>query len=232
MQKTYCSTTPGKNWTIVRPYITYNTNRLQLGVLEKEYWLYRSFRGRPICFHASVGEHLTTLSHGYDVALLISRLIGNQDALGEAFHIAPAKTIRWNDVLQVYLEVLEDAMGKHPKVQVVDDTTMWEKVMGNHYQLCYDRCSDRIFDNSKVYRVCGQLEDVTEAKEGLRIALKAFLQNPTWNRDMSWPAQAYMDKCTHSFANPKEMKTLKSRLVYLFWRIMPVRLSLYIKKRF
>ena len=29
-----------KNWTIIRPYITYSEIRLQLGVLEKEAWLY------------------------------------------------------------------------------------------------------------------------------------------------------------------------------------------------
>ena len=28
-----------KNWTIIRPYITFNDNRLQLGTLEKEMWL-------------------------------------------------------------------------------------------------------------------------------------------------------------------------------------------------
>ena len=29
------------NWTVIRPYITYSEIRLQLGVLEKELWLYR-----------------------------------------------------------------------------------------------------------------------------------------------------------------------------------------------
>jgi hypothetical protein len=35
-----------KNWTIIRPYITYSENRLQLGILEKEEWLYRALQGR------------------------------------------------------------------------------------------------------------------------------------------------------------------------------------------
>ncbi len=30
------------NWTIIRPYITYNSNRIQLGVYEKENWLRRA----------------------------------------------------------------------------------------------------------------------------------------------------------------------------------------------
>lgn len=34
------------NWTVIRPYITYSEIRLQLGVLEKELWLYRALNGR------------------------------------------------------------------------------------------------------------------------------------------------------------------------------------------
>ena len=37
-----------KNWTIVRPYITFSDIRLQLGVYEKEQWLYRALQGRAI----------------------------------------------------------------------------------------------------------------------------------------------------------------------------------------
>ena len=38
------------NWTIVRPYITYSENKFQLGVFEKEDWLYRALKGRTIVF--------------------------------------------------------------------------------------------------------------------------------------------------------------------------------------
>lgn len=34
-----------KNWTIIRPYITYSSERLQLGFWEKEAWLQRAIRG-------------------------------------------------------------------------------------------------------------------------------------------------------------------------------------------
>ncbi|MDD4157779.1 MAG: epimerase, partial [Candidatus Cloacimonetes bacterium] len=36
------------NWTIIRPYITYSKNRLQLGVFEKEDWLFRALNGKTI----------------------------------------------------------------------------------------------------------------------------------------------------------------------------------------
>lgn len=44
------------NWVIVRPYITYSEIRLQLGVLEKEQWLYRAMNGRKIVFPKDIAE--------------------------------------------------------------------------------------------------------------------------------------------------------------------------------
>lgn len=44
------------NWTIIRPYITYNDQRLQLGVYEKENWLYRALHGRTIVFPADIAN--------------------------------------------------------------------------------------------------------------------------------------------------------------------------------
>ena len=38
------------NWTIISPYITFSETRLQLGVLEKEDWLWRAINGYSIVF--------------------------------------------------------------------------------------------------------------------------------------------------------------------------------------
>lgn len=49
-----------KNWTIVRPYITYSDSRLQLGFFEKELWLYRAIKwGDVLKIYMSVlGDNL------------------------------------------------------------------------------------------------------------------------------------------------------------------------------
>ena len=57
-----------KNWTIIRPYITYNTRRLQLGGLELLTWLTAVFSGRPLVLAKDVGMHETTMTYGGDVA--------------------------------------------------------------------------------------------------------------------------------------------------------------------
>ena len=70
------------NWTIIRPYITYSNERLQLGTYEKERWLWRALKGRPVVFSRDVGEKFTTLTWGKDVAFAIAALAGKKNAHG------------------------------------------------------------------------------------------------------------------------------------------------------
>lgn len=90
------------NWTIVRPYITYSSQRLQLGVFEKELWLYRALRGQTVVFPKDIAGHTTTLTWGKDVACGIAALLGNSEALGKSFHITTSTSIRWDEVLGLY----------------------------------------------------------------------------------------------------------------------------------
>ena len=93
------------NWTIIRPYITYSNQRLQLGVYEKELWLYRALQGMTIVFPKIIAEKYTTMTLGEDVARGISMLIGNKKAIGQVFHITTNEAIKWSDVLLLYKKV-------------------------------------------------------------------------------------------------------------------------------
>ena len=109
-----------KDWTIIRPYITYSEDRLQLGVLEKEEWLFRALCGKTIVFSKDISEKLTTLTYGLDVATAMKSLIGNSQALGEIYHITSSRSIVWKDVLEIYLQVLEKHLGRRPNVLLLD----------------------------------------------------------------------------------------------------------------
>ena len=75
------------NYTIIRPYITYGTYRYQLGVMEKEEWLYRGLHGRTILLPHDMLDRITTMTYGYDVAYGIYKILGNTQSIGEVFHI-------------------------------------------------------------------------------------------------------------------------------------------------
>lgn len=83
------------NWTIIRLYFTYNDQRLQLGVYEKENWLYRVLCGRTIVMSADIADGTTLLAYGLDVATVVENLIGNEEGFGQVFYIVYQETTIW-----------------------------------------------------------------------------------------------------------------------------------------
>ena len=198
----------GGNWTIVRPYITYSESRLQLGVLEKENWLYRSLHGQTIVFSKDIADRMTTLTYGYDVARGIGALIGNDKALGEAFHITCDRPIRWSEVLDVYLDVLESKTGTTAKVKLLD------KAPFEIPAVKYDRLYNRQFDNTKINGFI-DTATFTDPHTGLRRCLEAFLELPRF-RELGISATALFDRLTGERTPLSVFSDLKHKAAYTF----------------
>ena len=207
------------NWTIIRPYITYSNQRLQLGVYEKELWLYRALRGRTVLFPKSIAEKYTTMTLGEDVAQGISRLIGNERALGQAFHITMDQAIQWNKVLAIYQRVFRDVMDRDIKIQYTDDAKPIYEAMGNKYQVIYDRYFNRRFDNAKFLQTVGNCEFL-EPEAGLEKCLREFLKNPEFG-NISYSAFGGMDRITKERTNFSEISEFSQKGKYLIKRYLP-----------
>ena len=206
-----------KNWTVIRPYITYSDQRLQLGVYEKEVWLYRALHGRTVVFPKAMAEKYTTMTLGSNVALGLSKLIGNEKAIGEAFHITTDKAILWDDVLAIYKKVFKEMTGQDLKVKYVEDAKPLYEALGNPYQVIYDRLFDRRFDNTKLLRAAGDCE--FEAPEvGLEKCLRDFLKNPNFRLTSSFPV---MDKLAGERAELSELSGIRAKCKYLAVRYLP-----------
>jgi nucleoside-diphosphate-sugar epimerase len=216
-QENILRTSKRKNWTIIRPYITYSENRLQLGVLEKEEWLYRALQGRTIVFSSAINSKFTTLTYGLDVANGIMAVIGNSKALGDAFHITINNPITWNDVLGMYLGVLGKSLGQKPKV-LLQDLQSFIKCTPRKYQIYYDRLFDREFNNSKISRYLN-VDNFTKAEVGLKKCLEDFLVNPSFN-SINWKLEALRDRQTRERTRLKEIQNIKQKAKYLFFRYL------------
>lgn len=164
-----------KNWTIIRPYITYGLERLQLGVFEKEDWLYRAIQGKPIIFCKEINNKTTTLTSGLDVAKAIIKLISNPLSLSQCYHITTPHSLQWADVLTVYLDVLELHLGRRPKVTFVPLNKFLKLEVGRYQVLC-DRLYNREFDNSKISQFIN-VNNFESPRKGLTECLNNFLQN-------------------------------------------------------
>ena len=214
-----------KNWTIVRPYITYSDERLQLGVFEKENWLYRALQGRTIVFSKDIAERYTTMTYGGDVAKGIAMLIGNNKAKEQTFHIAGAQSMKWKDILAIYLDTIEKCTGKRPNVLWIKNMDKLEKFMGNHYQVHYDRFYNRMFDSGKLERVCGEKIEYMSIETGLEMCLRTFIKDKKSFRQISWTAAGYMDRLTCEKTNISNAVSERQKLRYLIVRYLPFGLS-------
>ncbi len=211
------------NWTIIRPYITYSSQRLQLGTYEKELWLYRALHDRTTVFPMKIAEKYTTMTLGEDVARGISKLLFNEKAMGQAFHIATDRAIKWTDVLAVYRRVFKDVTSQEIKIQFFYENNV---VFGNYYQEIYDRYYNRRFDNNKFMCAAGEFEfELPEA--GLERCLREFLERPVF-REI--PIVPMMDKTAGERASLSEIPGLEDKVKYLAVRYLPDRTRKGIKR--
>lgn len=210
-----------KNWTIIRPYITYNVERLQLGVYEKENWLYRALHGRSIVFNKDVADKFTTMTYGYDVALRIADIIGKEKALGEAIHITTAETIKWMDILNLYVSIIEKKIGKKPRICLLNNSVNTSKVFGNEYQIKYDRLYNRSFDSSKIDMISECTEKYVTLEEGLTKCLEQFIDEKRKFLGISCKLQAYMDIVARERTPLSEFTTFKQKIKYIICRYTP-----------
>ena len=204
-----------KNWTIIRPYITFSEQRLQLTALEKESWLYRALKGRTIVLPKDLLERTTTLTYSFDVANSIASIIGKESAYGEIFHITNNISYKWQDILSVYLNIIEKYTGVSRQVKILET---WMSFMGgNKYQVKWDRSYDRKFDNKKI----NEYIDTSSFKDtllALSDCLESFIKDPQFKR-INWRNEALKDKITGEWTNMMEISGLKNKMLYFLIRL-------------
>ena len=207
------------SWTIIRPYITYSEQRLQLGVLEKEEWLYRALKGRTIVFSEDIASKLTTLTYGLDVANTISELIGQPYSCGEVYHITQRNAVSWNEILEIYLRVLEQKLGKRPSIMLLglNDFSVCKRAV---YQMKYDRMFDREFDNTKIAALV-DLDSFRPLEQGLTECLEAFLKNPQF-LPIDWRSEAIKDRFSGEVTSLMEIPDWKQKIKYVIYRFIKI----------
>lgn len=202
------------NYTIIRPYITFGETRFQLGVLEKESWLYRALNHRSIVFSSDMMSKKTTLTYARNVALGIAAVLGKQATLGQTFHIASETSYTWEEILETYLEEIGKHLGKRPNVTLLDTSPHIES--SRKYQVIYDRYYHRCFDVSKIRQFVGT-KTFQPPLPALRSCVSAFLRHPEFLY-LDIPELAHMDKITGDHAKLTDFPRIRQLAKYSFYR--------------
>ena len=162
----------GLPYTIVRPSHTYRTHMPTPlgGNLDAS----RLLRGKPVVVHGD-GESLWTITHAEDFAPPFVKLLGNDKALGEDFHITGDRQWPWNQILDAVAAAL--GVTDYTFVHVPSDTLIkynpdWAG------PLLGDKAMSVIFDNSKVKSVAGDFDCPVDPCEGMKKVTNQFPPDP------------------------------------------------------
>ena len=159
------------------PATTYSTGRAQLVTLEAGTFVYRALLGKPVAIPLQAKDKPATLSWAGDVGVMIARLAGREEALGEKFITATAEYHTWGEIAEIYRELIglqyewvdkEVYLGLLSK----DPENISPAI---RYQLEYARMFDRITDNSKILAITGmKQEELTSFYDGMKMELSGL----------------------------------------------------------
>lgn len=145
--------------TIVRPSHTYDQTLLPFhgGYT----FLDRVRKGKPVIIQGD-GTSLWTLTHSSDFAKGLVGLLGNSQAIGEAFHITSDEWLTWNQIA----EILAGAAGASANLVHIpsDFIARFDPQWGA--SLLGDKSHSMIFDNRKIKRVVPEFTAVIPFTRG------------------------------------------------------------------
>lgn len=162
--------------TIVRPSHTYGPSQIPFSVDSWQHpWtlVHRMKQGKPIIIPGD-GTSLWVVTWNADFAKGFLGLLGNKDAIGEAFQITSDEALSWD---QIHLEAYQ-ALGQEPNVVHIPSDFIArfdDQAIG---ALIGDKSNSVVFDNSKIKRFVPEFKCEVKLNEGVRRALAWFEAHP------------------------------------------------------
>jgi nucleoside-diphosphate-sugar epimerase len=180
--------------TIVRPSLTYDS---VLPIAIGGWGCYtlpdRLKKGKPIIVHGD-GSSLWVVTHAEDFGRGFLGLLGNQQALGHAFHITSDEVLNWDQIYQTIAE----ALGVEAKIVHISSDFIAQVVPHMAGGLLGDKAWSAVFDNSKIKRFVPGFQATIPFREGIRRTLAWFQAeksrmrvDETVNAEMDAILQAY-----------------------------------------
>ncbi len=212
-------------YTIVRPYITYDRQRIPLGISPIPYSLHgtiveRIKSGKPL-FIWDGGKNVTTTTYVKDFALGVIGLFLNPNAKNEDFHITSSNTCTH----RLLLEKLFQKLHVSPNIIDVKTSEICECLPEYKDMLLADRALDAQFDNSKIKAVVKDLNFETSIDQGLDIVLEYWEHVSTYKYDYQFEGRIDRLLSRHTKVGYVRYAYAKrsSLVVYLLYRYLPLK---------
>ena len=182
--------------TIVRPSLTYGETSipLVLNSWQKSYTAVdRMLRGQKMIVPGD-GTSLWVVTHNTDFAKGLVGLLGQQQAVGEAFHITSDEVLTWNQLFQI----VGAAVGVEPQLVHIPSDFIAACLPDKRGTLLGDKSVSVVFDNSKTKRFVPDYSATTTFAEGVRRTLEWFNADPA-RKQVDQQLTAIMDKLISAY---------------------------------
>lgn len=181
--------------TIVRPSYTYNTYLpVAIGGFGSYTLADRLLKGKPIIAHGD-GTSLWVNTHAEDFAKGFLGLLGNEKAIGQAFHITSDEVLTWNQIYQT----IADGLGVEAKIIHIPTDFIVKEVPRMTGDLLGDKTWSAVFDNSKIKSFVPEFQANISFREGIRRTLAWFAADEK-RRRIDEQVNAEMDQIITSYA--------------------------------
>ncbi|MBT2519171.1 SDR family oxidoreductase [Streptomyces sp. ISL-90] len=147
--------------TIIRPSHTYDGTSVPL--LGGWTAIERMRRGAPVVVQGD-GTSLWTMTHTRDFAVAFVGLLGNDRAIGEAFHITSDEVLTWNQIT----DLLAHAAGTTAQVVHIASESIARELPEHGPGLLGDKAHSVIFDNGRVKSLVPEYRATTPFWQGAR----------------------------------------------------------------
>jgi nucleoside-diphosphate-sugar epimerase len=156
--------------TVVRPSYTYGPTWIPSGFGGQDYTVVdRMRRGRPIVCHGD-GTSLWVMTAASDFATGLVGLLGQDRALGEAFHITSDEVLTW----QAIYNTIAQAAGADLKMVHVPSELIASMYPDRGGSLIGDKAWSVVFDNAKIRRFVPGYRPRVSFAEGMARSIAWF----------------------------------------------------------
>jgi nucleoside-diphosphate-sugar epimerase len=185
--------------TVVRPSLTYGDTVVPLAInswLKSYTAVDRMRRGLSVIVPGD-GLSLWTITHNSDFAKGLVGLLGQQAAIGHAFHITSDEVLTWN---QIYLFTAEAAGVPAPRLVHIASDFITACIPEKTGTLLGDKSHSAVFDNAKIKRFVLDFVCTTRFRDGIARTVAWYDADPQ-RQQIDEQASALWDRLIASYGH-------------------------------
>lgn len=159
-----------KNWTIVRPVISFSDRRLDVVTVSGRRIIESAKNKLPVLLPEKAKNLTAGLDWAGNSGKLIANLLFKSEAMGEVFTVSSAQNLTWGEVADIYSELTGVKFEWTDIGKYISENPEYKM---SPWGLKYDRLFDRKIDNAKILKVTGlKKEDFTPIRDGIKHELE------------------------------------------------------------